>query len=209
MSDSVRREKNRETCRSWYHDRIQRGECVTCASPSETRMCQSCKDRTKSYRDQKFEDRRSKGLCILCGEKPFMESHAGRQSPKCLKCFLKKTSSDALGTVKHWKTLLNIYEAQGGLCVYTGAEIVLGKTADLDHIYPKATHPQLSADLNNLQWIHNTVNVMKGSIDPDFFLYLCQLISENHDERSEKSPQEQNHLGQSLDLACSFPNRRG
>lgn len=74
-----------------------------------------------------------------------------------------------------------LYQKQNGKCFYTGLDIELKPrnnghmTASMDRI--DSTKGYLE---NNVVWIHKDVNLMKNTFTKEYFLSLCQLISENH-----------------------------
>lgn len=82
--------------------------------------------------------------------------------------------------------LQNLYNYQKGKCIYTGLDIVIGKslnstkdrienTASLDRIDSLKGYIE-----NNVQWIHKDINYMKFNFTTEKFLYLCKIITENH-----------------------------
>jgi len=73
-----------------------------------------------------------------------------------------KTVREAL--IEH---LEDLYVSQGGLCAYTGVKLEPGKTASIEHVYPRTTHPALAAEPTNLVWIDSTVNTAKMDRNPD------------------------------------------
>lgn len=72
-----------------------------------------------------------------------------------------------------WK----LYEEQGRVCALTGLPISFGKhngetTASLDRIDSKKGY-----ELDNVQWLHKDVNLMKNVYSMDRFIEICVLIA--------------------------------
>lgn len=68
--------------------------------------------------------------------------------------------------------LWQIWEAQKGLCAYTGLKIFHGKDASLDRI--DSTQGYIEG---NVQWIAWKINRMKLNIPHKEFIELCSLIA--------------------------------
>lgn len=80
----------------------------------------------------------------------------------------------------------NKFVEQGGKCNYTGLELEFvnehsnkQKTASLDRI-----NNEQGYNLENTQWIHKTVNMMKREFSEKEFLYLCKLVSDYNRSKS-------------------------
>lgn len=70
-----------------------------------------------------------------------------------------------------------VFEEQGGRCVFTGLNLKMGgkdKTASLDRIDSSKDY-----NIDNIQWVHKRVNMMKGTHSNQYFIYLCNLITDN------------------------------
>ena len=79
--------------------------------------------------------------------------------------------------------LWNLYQSQNGKCIYTGLDISLPThwkdrffTASVDRIDSSKGYLK-----GNVQWVHRHINFMKGSLENDYFLNLCQLVTKNRD----------------------------
>jgi CRISPR/Cas system Type II protein with McrA/HNH and RuvC-like nuclease domain len=63
--------------------------------------------------------------------------------------------------------LVDLYITQAGLCAYTNQKLEPGKSASIEHIYPKTTHPELALEPSNLVWITSMANTAKLNAEPD------------------------------------------
>lgn len=75
--------------------------------------------------------------------------------------------------------LVSLWESQKGLCHYTNVQMVLGGTkedlwnsASLDKLNPELGYKQ-----NNVVWCSYKVNSMKGNLNKQDFISLCEIIS--------------------------------
>lgn len=82
----------------------------------------------------------------------------------------------------------NLYETQGGKCALSGVPIgfsgrlkngsgVKNDTASLDRIDSSKGYT-----LENVQWVHKIVNLMKMSLTQEEFIKWCHTITENNNE---------------------------
>lgn len=105
------------------------------------------------------------GLCRQCKE-PKMNEFA-------------RLATNALGAancVVNGVAVMHLLESQNYLCPYSGALLVPGKNAAIDHIMPKSRFPDLAHSLSNLQWLDRRINFMKGDLLPEEFLSICKLL---------------------------------
>lgn len=82
--------------------------------------------------------------------------------------------------------LWELYIKQNKKCALTGLDINFGKhvhrqktkaqsqTASLDRIDSKKGYV-----IDNIQWVHKHVNIMKNRYDNDYFKQICKLVTEN------------------------------
>lgn len=82
--------------------------------------------------------------------------------------------------------LWDLYIKQNKKCALTGLDINFGKhihrqktkaqsqTASLDRIDSKKGYV-----IDNLQWVHKHLNIMKNRYDNDYFKQMCKLVTEN------------------------------
>jgi CRISPR/Cas system Type II protein with McrA/HNH and RuvC-like nuclease domain len=114
--------------------------------------------------------RKSKGLCADCGKYP-----ARNASCRCEICTLKMTAADHLGSRKLYKPLMMLFLRQQGKCVYTGMQLTLGTNTSLDHRIPRTKGG--TNDIDNLQWVHKSINTMKSDLSEEEFLDFCRRVA--------------------------------
>ena len=99
-------------------------------------------------------------------------------------CRIKKTATKKNLEFDLTKEYLNeLYEKQDGKCALTRLPIkisfgnqAIGSTASLDRINPSRGYTK-----NNVQFLHVDVNYMKNVFNQDYFIYICNLITENNE----------------------------
>lgn len=139
-------------------------------------------------------------LCLVCGELREISSgnfHAGDK----LLCSQKKLPSNWKGykliSGAYWdrikkqaesreiKFLITkeeawkLYEKQNKKCALTGFEITFskmksGNTASLDRKDSKKDYT-----IDNIQWVHKDVNIMKRDYEEEYFIKICEAILSN------------------------------
>lgn len=62
-----------------------------------------------------------------------------------------------------------IFEKLSNICPYTGAPLMLGVNASLDHILPQLTHPELKWDIDNIEWVDRVYNFAKYTTPAGLF----------------------------------------
>lgn len=166
-------DKHKERWGAVRDARIAAGLCVRCGEQpaSVGQQCTECVERKRRYDRVRAAELKSKGLCAECGNFKALPDNIA-----CEKCYLKQKSRDHLGSVRGWRALRRLWSKQKGVCPYTGLHLTMGIDASIDHIKPKYLYPELAKDLDNLQWVHKTVNEMKGYQTEQEFLALINLI---------------------------------
>ena len=95
--------------------------------------------------------------------------------------FLKKYELSAKARNKNWAVTLddlaNLADKQNRKCALTGLELNFTGdfndiTASLDRINNLKGYK-----LNNLQWVHKKVNMMKGQLNIKEFIDICKLVT--------------------------------
>jgi hypothetical protein len=79
----------------------------------------------------------------------------------------------------------NLFLQQNKKCALTGLDIHLRdetklKTASLDRIDSSKGYT-----IDNIQWVHKDVNLIKMDFDQDYFIYICQLVCHKHENKTE------------------------
>lgn len=152
------------------------GRCATCDKPklSNRRLCDTCHKDFETKKENRKKRLIREGLCSSCGKQPFLLFMADSDiiAKTCKICYLKLTSCNRFGSVKHWEALLNILKAQNYCCAYTGEKLVLGMNDSVDHILPRSRYPDRTFDLANIQWVTRIINTMKLN------LLDCEFLAE-------------------------------
>ena len=97
----------------------------------------------------------------------------------CEKHWFEYVAKHHLGTMKKGKLLKDLFDKQNGKCVYTGLQLTPALNASIDHILPLSKNPEMFNDIENLQWVHSDINLMKRNHLEDDFLNYIKLIYEN------------------------------
>lgn len=71
--------------------------------------------------------------------------------------------------MSEWKTAEEILRRQNYTCPYSGATLVLGVNASLDHRLSKSKHPHLKNRWSNIQWVDWYINNIKQTLSPSEF----------------------------------------
>lgn len=68
----------------------------------------------------------------------------------------------------------DLFILQNKKCALTGEQIYFGKnkTASLDRI-----DSNLGYSINNCQWLHKDINILKNNLDQNFFIELCKKVA--------------------------------
>lgn len=99
-------------------------------------------------------------------------------------CRIKKAATKKNLEFDLTKDYLNeLYEKQNGRCALTKIPIKInfgnqatGSTASLDRI-----NPQKGYTKDNVQFLHVDVNYMKNVFSQEYFIYICNLITDNNE----------------------------
>lgn len=149
-----------ERKRKWELDRKAAGKCCDCGKLSDRKTrCLACCRKAKARM-------KGRGRCQSCGG----EKHNPRSL--CERCVIKNIAKKGLQDRGRWMELKELYDSQNGCCAVTGRPIKLGTgDASLDHIIP--TSRGGGNEMDNLRWVHITVNRMKSNmLDSEFMEWL-------------------------------------
>jgi 5-methylcytosine-specific restriction endonuclease McrA len=108
-----------------------------------------------------------RGLCIFCTEKRFGDSAL------CEKHYFNSIATSNLKDRTKGDHLKEIFFAQNSKCYYSGRELIAGKNASIDHLFPISTHPELANSIENIRWCDKQVNHAKNNMDYTSFINLC------------------------------------
>ena len=182
---------SRAAKKRFYDKRKQQRRCVECGQDTvgKTIRCAACAVRMGQAQKVIQKERSQKRVCVQCGNpsicnnyKIQTKSQLGELTKACYcqGCYLKKLSLRTFGTSSRWSELLEIFNAQGGTCSYTGNQIVIGESASLDHKEPCLTSKRnrgTSADISNLHWVRWDINFMKRDLSEDEFIANCKAVA--------------------------------
>lgn len=151
-------------------DRKKSGLCTSCGKAldrSKGLLCTGCYSGYCNNVNEKARQRKRAGLCRYCDK-----TRVGKRL--CLNHYLMFTAKAHFGSVRRWEELSAIFDAQSGLCPYTGRSLTIGEDASLDHKTPKSRGGTDAVD--NLQWVYMPVNFMKLTCTDEEFKDLIQNI---------------------------------
>lgn len=140
--------------------------------------------------------------CAVCGAVVEKVADALRQSG-CRECYLEERKQNYAGlsvnlfnrikdnAVKREfefnitiEQVWSLFEKQKGLCALSGVEIFFDHTSSLHSERRKKTTASLDRKdssigyvLDNIQWVHKKVNVMKMDMNQDSFIDFCEAIA--------------------------------
>ena len=147
--------------------------------------CKTCWERyRKEYRSEnrtalieakrkKYHEKIANGFCHSCSNRAL----EGRT--RCSICTIAGLCRQAIGngTKEQAKYLLGKLEEGENKCPYTGEVIELGKSAELDHIYPKLRFPERAREIENLEWVSSRANKAKLDMTKEEFIEFCRLVT--------------------------------
>ena len=175
----------------FYDKRKLQQRCVECGQRAVRGIIRCAECAAKMGRAQTLlkEDRSRKRVCIQCGDPDVCNNYKMQTKRQlgeltkacyCQKCYLKKLSMRTFGNSHRWLELLEVFNAQGGTCAYTGDHIVIGESASLDHREPCLTSKRnrgTNADISNLHWVRWDINFMKRDLSEDEFIANCKAVA--------------------------------
>lgn len=144
-------------------------------------QCLKCfKHRTIKRRDNAI--RSSSGLCISCSNRSRLPTNY--QGINIL--LISKFRTNALIRGKVWDLTLNqlvdLADAQDRKCAFSGMPLVFDQsknnTASLDRLDNSKGYT-----IDNVQWVHKDLNMMRGSIQVERFVDLCKKVARNQKKR--------------------------
>lgn len=193
-------------------NRIKNGLCYRCAEPAEKTLCHVCSEKQKEKDKKKRAERKSKGICLMCGNK--LKLNDSKTCSECLRkkrerekerkksglcstcgktqsscgilceiCYFKSVSNRHFQSVKRWRELKSIFEEQGMKCPYSQRKLIAGTNASLDHKIPKSKGGNDEKD--NLQWVYSPINTMKlNMLEEEFFELIREVYKSINSPRS-------------------------
>lgn len=152
-------------------DRKAKGLCLGCGKePPEDGgpLCPSCRLRSREaglrYYHKTIKAKVEAGGCKCCTQLRWGISSMCQYHT--IDASVRDFTQDKDLREKLIEHLTDRYVTQGGLCAYTGMKLEPGKSASVEHIFPKRRFPELAVEPTNLVWIHSTMNTAKMDADP-------------------------------------------
>lgn len=179
------KERTRRRIRTSTRRKDGRCSLGSCSNPkmSNQDLCASCSVTVRDNSRKRSASLVKRGLCASCGHEPHMsiygDSRPDVMTRQCQTCYLKLSSCNRFGSIKHWKALLSILESQEYRCAYTGDKLVLGVNDSIDHILPRSRYPDLTLEISNIQWTTRVVNTMKLNLLDCEFLSVIEKIAKH------------------------------
>ncbi len=72
---------------------------------------------------------------------------------------------------------MDIFTLQGGKCKFCSETLLLEKEIQLDHDAPKSRFPELSQNINNLQWSCFICNQAKRDLTSLEYIEHCKKVA--------------------------------
>ena len=167
--------KSRKDIRDDYMRRHRaQGLCLMCSNQARQgrSRCQTCEDRRTELDAKRRLKAIREGMCYECRKAEAMSWHK-----LCALCYCQSVSANRLNvnTKRSGQCLLDKFHGQGGRCAISGAEMILGKDCDLDHVIP--TSRGGANTIENTQWVLSACNRMKDNLlEENEFLPLIEKI---------------------------------
>lgn len=127
-------------------------------------------DYAKAKERRKFK--KELGICRACNN-PCIPTKA-----VCEKHYILDVCNKTLGKAdgNTVSILLNRFYSNP-YCPYTGEKLKLGFNVHLDHIKSKKNRPDLSNDIDNVEWVSELANLSKNGFNKDEFIEFCKLVA--------------------------------
>lgn len=170
--------KQRRAYKKRYTKKVEIGTCSTCSEPVDDgrRFCKRCLLRMKVAREKWIEE----GRCCVCGRESELSNqslrHGEGRRNYCKVCWLKTLANRVLGSIKHWKVLVDKLDACNWRCPYTGEMLVIGENLSFDHIDPVSRFPEKRYDPENVEPVSWQANMAKSGLTKSEFLALVEKI---------------------------------
>lgn len=162
-------------------ERANRRICTLCWSrPVEkvgARICGPCRSTGRERDRVKQSEVINNGGCRSC-RRSDVEIVTSKKTKLCISCYVRRCATQRLGSSFYWKDLIRKLEDQNYRCPYTGILLKPGDNMSLDHILPTSRFPDLAGSIDNVEWVLDRVNLMKGNLTKEEFLQAVELIRE-------------------------------
>jgi HNH endonuclease len=151
--------------------RLAEGCCTACNNPRHG-TATYCLEHIQKRRDWESKRRTRRVSNGGCGNCTF-----GIPIPNisiCIECWWNQKGV-SVGGVKQVVYLQQLWEKQDGRCALSNLPLTPGINASIDHIIPKSKSG--TNDINNLRWLHTSVNSGKGTISDEHFIEICKAVA--------------------------------
>jgi HNH endonuclease len=163
---------DRERCRLRVKSLDARGMCVTCGRDRQRegrRYCERCSEQKSVYAANRKRKLKSGSICYKCAK-----AQAVIKDGRCQRCMLRLRANALWKNYDRGQDLQDLWDAQRGICPYTGIAMASTLEAEIDHAIPKSSGG--SNDIGNLQFVLKEVNRMKFSLGESDFLRLVKTV---------------------------------
>jgi hypothetical protein len=149
-----------------------------------------CGNITEAYTAKLNGGRKKSCGCLLSGEGHYMwTGYKGMSGYAWLKIKNRSKTENREFTITA-SDIWNLYEKQNRKCALSGEKITFEhdengilcgeQTASLDRIDSKKGYT-----LDNVQWVHKDLNIMKMDMIQDNFIYWCKKIANNFKDKTD------------------------
>lgn len=165
--------KKRHRQYTWLIKRSAVGLCRKCDNKRESdkTLCKECARMKQEANRDKRKKASVTGRCHGC-HRPALPTLSS-----CETCWFANVSSRLADTRAFGPALKQLIEEQDWKCILSGAQLVPGVNASLDHRLPISRGG--SSEIGNVQWVTKTINRMKTDLTNDEFIELCRVVSVN------------------------------
>jgi 5-methylcytosine-specific restriction endonuclease McrA len=151
--------------------RLATGCCSSCNDPrhENTTYCIVHLQKRRRWESVRRKIRVSSGGCGSCATGiPIGDTVL------CLKCWWSIKAS-TFGSTALIQPLQELWRKQDGKCALSGLSLTVGENASIDHIMPKSKGG--SNKIENLRWLHTSVNSGKGILSDEQFIEVCKAVA--------------------------------
>lgn len=153
-------------CKGGYNSK-----CLACISEINKKYRQRNKERINKKGRERRKNLLISKKCSICSKQVLPDSNIF-----CEDCYLKTRSRQTLGSLKFWKLLKEKLQNQNFKCAYTQEDLIIGRNASIDHIKPVFKYPELSDNIDNIQWVTKEMNWFKSKFTEEELFYYCSKI---------------------------------